>query len=151
MNVKMPMKAMAAALGLTTLMLAAGAQAAPHDGAKAFEKMDANGDGVVTTAEADAQREAMFKRMDADGNGIITAEERDRAKARMERMRERMQAKGQDMWAQADSNHDGQLTQAEFMATPHGLLDKADADHDGQLTRAEFDSFVAQRRSMAGK
>lgn len=137
------------AAGLAALLTTAAASAAPRDGAKAFEKMDANGDGIVTTAEADAQRDAMFKRLDADGDGTLTAAERDKAKARMERMRERMAAQGQDMLAKADTNGDGNLSRAEFDAAPHGLLQKADANGDGQMTRAEFDSFVASKRGAA--
>jgi hypothetical protein len=41
------------------------------------------------------------------------------------------------MEAMADTNHDGQISRAEFDAAAKARFDKADTNHDGKLTRAE--------------
>lgn len=48
-----------------------------------FERMDSDGDGVVTKDEFMAHSEKRFSKMDADGDGKITKEESDAARARM--------------------------------------------------------------------
>lgn len=44
--------------------------------AKSLARKDANGDGVVTIAEAVASEMPRFEAMDADKNGIVSPEER---------------------------------------------------------------------------
>ncbi len=63
--------------------------------ARRFAKMDANSDGVISAEEhashADARMERMFERVDTDGDGIITEAEREAAK---EKMRDRRGKRG---------------------------------------------------------
>jgi len=40
-----------------------------------FEKMDTDGDGVISPEEHSAKAERRFKKMDADGDGKVTREE----------------------------------------------------------------------------
>lgn len=47
-----------------------------HVGGRWFEKSDADGDGVVTPAEAAARPMKFFDMADADGDGVISLEER---------------------------------------------------------------------------
>jgi hypothetical protein len=44
--------------------------------ARAFARADANGDGTVTRAEAEAQTRKRFERLDANGDGKLAADER---------------------------------------------------------------------------
>lgn len=44
-------------------------------GGMGFEMMDANKDGKVTRAEADAMHRAHFKKMDSNGDGVLTRKE----------------------------------------------------------------------------
>ena len=55
-------------------------------GAKMFEKLDADKDGVISEAEFLAKSKERFAEMDADKNGSVTQEE---AKAAHEKMREK--------------------------------------------------------------
>jgi hypothetical protein len=55
------------------------------------------------------------------------------------------------MAAMADTNHDGQITRAEFDAAAKARFDKADANHDGQLTRAERRAAWEAMRAGHGK
>lgn len=55
-------------------------------GAKMFEKLDTNKDGVISEEEFLNKSKERFAAMDADGNGSVTQEE---AKAAHEKMREK--------------------------------------------------------------
>lgn len=136
-------------LAVTAFAAAGTVQAQARDGSRAFERMDGNGDGVVTQAEVTALREKAFERLDADGDGMISAQERDGAKPRAERFKERRSARGQERYSEADANGDGTLSREEFMNAPEPIMQKADADHNGELTRDEFNSFTARARAKA--
>lgn len=71
-----------------------------HRGGKMFERADADHDGVVTRAEADAFHEKKFNKMDLDGNGEITREEADQA-------HEKMREKWKEKHGHEDEHHEG--------------------------------------------
>ncbi|WP_395334235.1 hypothetical protein [Novosphingobium sp. BL-8H] len=68
--------------------------------------MDANGDGTITRAEAQAAAEAQFARLDVNKDGKIDQADRD---ARRTQMRE-------EQFKRLDTNNDGVISKAEFMA-----------------------------------
>lgn len=76
-------------------------------------KMDADGDGVITRAEAQASAAAMFARMDVNKDGKIDSADRE---ARQQQRRE-------EMFARLDTDKDGSISKAEFMADkgPRGM------------------------------
>lgn len=122
--------------------VAATGHAQMRDGARLFERMDGNSDDVIDAAELQAQRVRAFSRLDGDGDGVITAAEREQARSRIQRVRERMQGRIDEIAAQADSNEDGDISRDEFMAAPQPLLNRADADGDGRISRGEFSAVV---------
>lgn len=93
--------------------------------------MDANHDGLITRAEAQAGRAVMFARLDANGDGALDAQERGGERA-------------QRMLANADANGDGRITRDEFMGQPYRAFDRLDGDNDGVLTSAELAPLRAQ-------
>lgn len=164
----------AAALGGTAL---AGTAYAAHDQAATparhhhghgdmFAKLDANGDGVITRAEAIAAADADFAKNDTNGNGQIT---RDEVKAQRQAMRAKWQAKaGADQSADAagagkagrhhmrhggmamkglDANKDGVVTKAEAEAAATARFDAADTNHDGKLDQTEIAAAKAEMRA----
>lgn len=48
-----------------------------------------------------------------------------------------------------DTNGDGHVSRAEYVAGSRGLFAAMDADHDGQVTAAEMDTSRAQRKDAA--
>lgn len=137
------------ALGaILALGVAATGHAQMRDGSRVFDRMDGNSDGVIDTAELQAQRERAFFLLDGDGDGMITAAEREQARSRVQRMRERMQGRIDEIAAQADTNQDGGISRDEFMAAPQPLLSRADADGDGRITREEFSAVVGSIREL---
>lgn len=145
---KFALLAAVAALALPAAALA------DHHGQKG-PRHDANGDGIVTTAEVEAHLTQMFAKVDADGNGIIT---KDEAKAHRDAMRAQRQSA---MFDKADADGNGQISREEMQAAhekraehrgkrgdqrmgrrggrsgPGMMLRRADADKDGQVTLAE--------------
>ncbi|HMJ12823.1 MAG TPA: EF-hand domain-containing protein [Polyangiaceae bacterium] len=105
------------ALVLTTLSAAAFA----HGGRG---KMDTNGDGKVTLAEAQAGAKQKFERMDKNKNGVVTKDELSGKRARY--------------LEKADTNKDGKVTLAEAQAKAQTWFQKLDTNKDGVLTKEEF-------------
>ena len=130
--------------------------------ARHFARVDANRDGFVTKAEADAaveafrdkhtekrterraeRREHAFERIDVNGDGAITKAEWD-AK----------QAKRQERVAARDHDGDGRADRAR--AGGHGMggfgghmFDMADANKDGRVTLQEAQAAALQHFNMA--
>jgi Ca2+-binding EF-hand superfamily protein len=162
LNMKKPIT-----LGLSLAALLAGGAAYAAQG---HGKADADGNGVVTRAEAQAGATARFARMDVNKDGKIDQADR---QLRRETMRTRM-------FERLDTDHDGQLTKAEFTAASGqrgrgkrvaqnddagagvarhgrghgrragrmgmmGMARMADADRDGAITQAEFQTAALQR------
>lgn len=100
----MTMKTIAIGLSAAALMLAGGgAYAAQGQGTRWG---DADGNGVLTRAEAQTQAAARFGRLDQNKDGKLDQADRQLAReARKTRMFERL-----------DTNKDGQITKAEFTA-----------------------------------
>lgn len=95
-----------------------------------LQRVDTNGDGLISKAENRAAAEARFARMDANGDGTIGADER-----------------GKGRWKRGEGRRGGDTTEGGPGPMPggkrHGM--KADANGDGVITRAEFDAQNAAR------
>lgn len=124
-----------------------------------FARLDADRDGFLTRAEADAAMQARrakparpagerldrrFDRLDSDNNGSISRAEFDAAHAqRAERRGHRMGRRAMRghfagrMFAMADANNDQRVSLAEAQAAALGHFDKVDANRDGQISREE--------------
>ncbi|MCB2064242.1 MAG: EF-hand domain-containing protein [Novosphingobium sp.] len=152
-------------VGLSALALVGGgtaALAAHHGGGM---KADANGDGIVTRAEAQTGAAAMFAKMDANSDGVLNAADRE---ARMKERRTKM-------FAAIDADGNGQISREEFMAHKHEgkrgemrgdkdgmkggmghkmgmrghrggkMMQMADANKDGSISKAEFTAAAMSR------
>ena len=102
-----------------------------------LEKMDTDGDGQVTKAEAEAFRAARQAGLDANRDGVVSFEEqRDHRRAMAEvRARER--------FARMDTDGDGQVSLAEFNQRSDHWFDRVDSNDDGIIS--------AEEREAAGK
>lgn len=113
--------------------------------ARAFERMDANDDGVLNAADREARQEARFDRLDTDSNGSISRDEFTAARGgghqggehRMGRRGHRGHGGPGMMAKMADTNGDGAISQAEFTAAALARFETADANNDGTVTAAE--------------
>jgi Ca2+-binding EF-hand superfamily protein len=138
-----------------------------------FFRADTNGDGKVSREEARAARESLYQqnpmlRMviqraktaqgQAGGNASqnpaaniarLLDSNNDQALEATE-LRQAVQTGVQALYAQADTNRDGQLSPSEINAATIGALraaqqaafQEADSDHNGMLSRQEFDQAL---------
>jgi len=134
--------AVAAALAST---LAVAQTAAP----RTHETLDANGDGVVTRAEAAkfpklAER---FDQLDKNKDGKLAGDELPMRRAGM---------RGHDMRGHGggmrglDTDHDGRISRAEMQAGEAKWaerFDRMDVNKDGYLDRADMQARMAERRA----
>jgi Ca2+-binding EF-hand superfamily protein len=128
---------MIVALG-AVLMLPALAMA--RDKAAKMDKMDANNDGVVTSAEHAAGAQQMFTAMDANKDGYVTAAEMDAhwaAKGKTDQAA-KMKMSSADKIKEIDTDGDGRISAAEHSAGSAKMFAKMDANGDGKLTAAEM-------------
>ena len=103
-----------------------------------WKRVDTDGDGTVSRAEAEANAPRLardFDKIDVDGDGKITREELEgRGKAGMEQRRK-------EWWAKVDADHDGSIDKQEAAANAPRLardFDKMDANGDGKITAEEL-------------
>lgn len=138
-----------AAAGSLTALMSAGALAQPpgapgeptpgREHPNPFEKMDADGDGKVTFAEASAVQQdltqARFTEMDSNGDGVWTL------LPRGDRRGPGGPGGPRGPRPNPDTDGDGKVTAAEFAAAmpdaPADLFSRLDANSDGVLTEDE--------------
>ncbi len=139
-----PLIAAAAALLVSTTALAAQPQGAAQGGpgGDPIKQMDANGDGRVTLAEAEAQSARMFARLDANRDGRLSQDEarpRGPRQGSANRPAPRDGAPaGRPGGPRMDSNGDGVITQAEFTGGARQMFKRMDRNGDGVLSGAEM-------------
>ncbi|OCC23853.1 hypothetical protein MB02_08465 [Croceicoccus estronivorus] len=136
---------------------------AQEQASRMFERMDANKDGKLDKADREARQQQRFERLDTDKNGALSPEEFAANRGKMrgpgdrgpgdmrgpgkgqgdnpDGKRHRMGHKGKmghgPMMQGMDTNGDGAISQAEFVAGHLAMFDKADADNNGTVTAKE--------------
>lgn len=130
-----------AVLAASTLSGVAMAQDAPPPRID-FAAMDADKDGNITKAEAEAYQTAQITSMDANKDGKISADEL--AAFHLAKMKQDMEARAKDMAAKMienlDADKDGALSIAEMSARPGSdkMFDRIDGNSDGVISAEEL-------------
>jgi len=114
------------------------------DGAAAFEKADANGDGVVTRSEFLKSRSARFDTLDRNDDGVVSEADF----CRLLKFRPEAGERLQRLIAEADANRDGKVTRAEMDAAPIPVFDLADTNKDGKVDKVELETFRNKAEMM---
>jgi hypothetical protein len=109
-----------------------------------FSKMDADKNGILTKKEiedyqraltmfvAQSRNVALFQALDKDKNGTLTPAEFAALPMNVP------PANAAPVFAQADLNHDNQVTRVEYRAGKLTNFDRMDTDKDGIVTAAEM-------------
>jgi hypothetical protein len=113
-----------------------GARAAQH-----FQKLDTNGDKVVSRDELLSRITERFDRADVNKDGTVTPEERKVA----------TQKWAEERFSKADANKDGALSADELPVRFAKKLQKLDANQDGKLTREELSVLKAKYEQHIAK
>lgn len=99
---------------------------------------DVDDDGKLTNADAIAHAKERFAKMDKDSNGIVTSDELCRRKSKCEDgTSEKSKARYDAMLKLIDTNSDGEITEAEFVAQATDRFSKVDTDGNGELSDEE--------------
>lgn len=97
-----------------------------------FDRIDANGDGVVTRAEFRTTQAARWPQIDRNRDGYLTLDDFPRNAAQ----RASAQLAG---IADLDADKDGRISQAEFLDGSAAAFEQVDQNADQILTRSEVD------------
>lgn len=119
-----------------------------HRGGPGFElaRADANNDGNITRDEFLARPIEMFDRLDTNHDGVIQASERPQRPQRAEGERGERGGPGREGRPNIDSNNDGSISRAEFLAGGDARFQRMDANHDGRVTQEEAQAARPHRR-----
>lgn len=132
-----------------------GGMAGDLRGVAALRIADANQDGAVTRAEADALQAEIFAWNDRNGDGALDIQDLGPIERRMaEARQDRADDRADDPWARPrperegarDANDDGRITLAELSARTDALFERLDADADGRITAEEAREAAPERR-----
>lgn len=97
-----------------------------------FDRIDANGDGVISRAEYRNVQAARWTQIDRNGDGYLGEDDFPRFAAR----RARTQLAE---IAYLDTNGDGRISRRELLDGPAPVFTRADRNSDGVLTRSEVE------------
>lgn len=111
---------------------------------KRLDKLDTNHDGVVTQAEYLAAATAMYSQFDAQGNGKVTAREIAASPQAQERVARATERRVKHL----DTNADGAVSQAEYLAAAQKRFSRLDKNGDGFV---DSDELPAHRWAHGAK
>ena len=107
--------------------------------------IDSNNDGIIGDDEAAAQVESVFAAMDGDDDGELTEDEYMSVRmgpgfgqGRNEERQKAMQERKKAHFGEMDTDKNGKVSQAEFIAGGKARFQAADTDKDGKVTPWEF-------------
>jgi len=110
-----------------------------------FQQADADHDGRLTRAEAEAYRARRFSEADTNHDGKL--DQAELAAMRNAHRAERMQVR----FAGLDRDGDGKISRDEAPPRLAAMFDEADTDHDGKLSIDEMRAIRAGGRAPGGR
>jgi len=109
-----------------------------------FDKIDTNGDGVISRAEYQAWVDSRFAKLDSNGDGTVDANE----VATSQAAAERVQKRAEGFVRRYDPSGDGQVSKADFEAKEMQRFDRL-SDGTDSITQAQFAAAKSSRHRHA--
>ncbi len=132
----------------------------PGEGMGPMARMDADGDGKVSSAEFVDGHVALFKKVDESGSGAVSLEEIGSRAKGMRGFGHGGPGKGgpggpkmnvDKRFAELDKDSDGKVTKAEAEAGHKAKFEQIDANKDGVVDAAEIAAHQAANKAGAGR
>lgn len=144
------------ALGLSAFALVIGGSAYAQTPAPGQAKARPDANKTITRAEAQSQAAARFAKLDSNGDGKLdrvdweahaAARKANRPEGEGERKGGRRGGGMMGMARMADTNNDGAISQAEFVAAALKRFDAMDTNKDGTVTPQERQAAREQMKA----
>ncbi len=119
-----------------------------------FKKLDTDGDGMISQAEAKDSRLAdKFAELDADKDGKLSKDEMHAMKGGHGKGSKDPAERAAHFMKKFDANNDGAISSAEVADHPKlaGKFAELDADKDGKLTATELQAMKGHGRGHGGE
>lgn len=116
------------------------------EGMNHIARADANNDGNITREEFLARPNEMFQRLDANNDGVISTAERSQRPERGERAERRGERGDRPDRPNPDTDGNGTFSRAEFTAMGAHFFERMDANNDGRVTQEEAQAARGHRR-----
>lgn len=116
------------------------------EGMRQLASADANNDGNITREEFLARPNEMFQRLDANNDGVISTAERPQRPERDDRGERRGERRDRPDRPNPDTDGNGTISRAEFTAIGAHFFERLDANNDGRVTQEEAQAGRGPRR-----
>lgn len=147
----MKIKALVSSLAFAAATLGLSATAtAEQNNSRLFDKLDVNGDGVISQDEA-ATLEQRFDQLDEDNSGDLDRQELQNFQGGQQQgqgnqggnQQQSDEQRKQEAFNKLDSNGDGRVSKDEAAANPslEGEFEDLDQDNSGDLDQQEFQEY----------
>ena len=107
---------------------------------RAFKSLDSNADGKIELGEIQPRAVRRFQKFDGDGDGTVTATEIS------ENLQKRTERRKTGIMSRMDGDSDGAVSRGELDKYIENLFNQADANHDGGLTSEEAKAYRSATR-----
>ena len=120
----------------------------------AFEELDLNSDGQISTDELAAQGKIRFDKMDENKDGKLSQDELTAGMS--EKANKRMEKRQGKMFSKMDENDDGFLTLEEMSdgradKMQERMMKRFDDNDDGSISKEEYDAMAEKAKKRGGK
>lgn len=143
-------------LACTLFFLSAGSLLAQDGGTekspeKLMERMDTDGNQLLSYSEAKGPIKNHFSRIDKNGDDMLSLDKLKNAQGKVKAKRTEVEGKSsEELIAKFDSDGNGSLSKEEAPEKMVKRFDRLDANKDGEIAADEMDAARAKAREMKG-
>jgi Ca2+-binding EF-hand superfamily protein len=130
----------AAILGLAIVGAAQANEPSIPSTPRAFKSLDSNADGKIELGEIQPRAVRRFQKFDGDGDGTVTATEI------TENLQKRTERRKTGIMTRMDGDSDGAVSRGELDKYIENLFKQADANHDGGISPEEAKAYRSAMR-----